>query len=539
MLLRISFLFFLFVFPVASLPAQQAWLSEVNMDFFQYGDRNDSTGEWLINEAADTTLRFLDKDLQNHTVFFSGEQHTHRGTMELKLRLMDYLYRKAGVRVMVEELPYAACWLMNRYMETNNERDFSRVAKLTSHMSKEYLALLSLYHYNKGKTGSDRIILRGTDTEYAPYYTFKVLDSLRTHHPYMPEFVKQKIDSAFEFVNHRKPIFKRLYHYWKAHPEMKTVLGAEYETGLCLLRCYDCEACYASGEKTENLLVREQMMYENYVAIINEFPGKKFYSQFGDSHVCLQPDTTWYGDKHWTSIACRLDKNADSPARGQVLSMSVLTYDFNVYNTFNTPSPVAVGIWQYASQPCVLLNLADTSCPFNHMSGLTDYIFILDFGHMQENVYNANLARNDPFALTDRVTNWYNGIYVTGNYGNYTIVGGGAEVLFRELPRPLYKLQAGIGMEFNTQRKAHTFNVFATTNNLTHPFYVGAGFSATTDYHETAFFLRPEIGLQQRVLQLGYAYNFAFDQRRQSEIYEKVNLHMLFIRLTIPVWQEW
>lgn len=538
MLLRISFFFFLFVFPVASLPAQQAWLSEVNLDFIQINSRDDSTGEWYVNEQLDTTLRFLDKDLQNHTVFFSGEQHTHRGTMELKLRLMDYLYRRAGVRVMVEELPYAACWLLNRYMETNNERDFSRVAKLTSHTAKEFIALLSVYHYNKGKTGSDRIILRGTDTEYAPYYTFKVLDSIRTHHPDIPEFVKQKIDSASEFVNNRKPIFRRLFHYWKTHPEMKTLLGTEYETGLCLLRCYDCDACFEKGEKTENLLVREQMMYENYLAILNEFPGKKFYSQFGDSHVCLQPDTTWYGDKNWTSIACRLDKNAGSPVRGQVLSMSVLTYDFNVYNTFNTPTPLAVGIWDYASPPCVLLNIADTACRFHKMYGLTDYIFILDFRQKEERIYNNN-SNNNPFWLMDRTTGRYNCIYFTGSYGNYTVAGGGAEIMLRRLRFDQYRLQAGLGMEFNMQRKAHTYNMFATTNTFISPFYVGMGVSATTDYRETALFLRPEIGLQQRILQIGYAYNYAFDQHRQREIFNKVNTHMLFVRLTIPVWQEW
>lgn len=539
MLLRISFFFFLFVFPAASLPAQQAWLSEVDMDFLQINSRDDSTGQWYVNESLDTTLRFLDKDLQNHTVFFSGEQHTHRGTMELKLRLMDYLYRKAGVRVMVEELPYAACWLLNRYMETNNERDFSRVAKLTSHTAKEFIALLSVYHYNKGKTGSDRIILRGTDTEYAPYYTFKVLDSIRTHHPNIPEFVKQKIDSASEFVNNRKPIFRRLFHYWKSHPEMKTLLGAEYETGLCLLRCYDCDACFEKGEKTENLLVREQMMYENYLAILNEFPGKKFYSQFGDSHVCLQPDTTWYGDKHWTSIACRLDKNNDSPVRGQVLSMSVLTYDFNVYNTFNTPTPLAVGIWDYASPPCVLLNIADTACRFHKMYGLTDYIFILDFGQKEEQIYNHRGINTDPFWLMYRTTNRINGVYLTGNYGNYTVAGGGVEFMLRRLTYNHYRLQAGLGFEFNTQRKAYTLHAYATTNEWIELLYVGLGAAVTTDYRESAVFLRPEVGIQRRVLQMGYAYNYAFDQQQQREIFNKVNTHMLFVRLTIPVWQEW
>lgn len=539
MLLRVSLLIFLFVFPAASLPAQQAWLSEVNMDFIQYNGRDDSTGERIVIESLDTTLRFLDKDLQNHTVFFSGEQHTHRGTMELKLRLMDYLYRRAGVRVVVEELPYAACWLLNRYMETNNERDFSRVAKLTSHTAKEYLALLSLYHYNKGKTGNDRIVLRGTDTEYAPYYTFKVLDTLQTHHPGMSEFVKLKIDSAFEFANQRKGIFKRLFHYWKNHPEMKTMLGAEYETGLCLLRCYDCEACFEKGEKTENLLVREQMMYENYLAILNEFPGKKVYSQFGDSHVCLQPDTTWYGDKHWTSIACRLDKNADSPVRGKVLSMSVLTYDFHIYNTFNTPTPLAVGMWNYAHPPCVLINLADTSCRFHAMYGLTDYVFILNFRQQEERHYNHRGINTDPFWLMYRTSNRLNGIYVTGNYGNYTIVGGGIEIMFRRLKFDNYRLQTGLGMEFNTQRKAHTFNAFATTNQWINPFYLGLGASVTTDYKESAIFIRPEVGLQRRVLQMGYAYNYALDQRQEREIFNKVNEHMLFVRLTIPVWQDW
>jgi|GEM_PF-2279130 len=489
----------------------------------------------IAPDPADTTLRLLDKKIPGTEIFFAGEQHTHQGTMEMKLRLLFYLYHKAGVRLVVEELPYSACMLMDHYMATGDEAKFYGVAISTAHMAKELHYLMSLYRFNASKPPGERIVLRGVDREYTPYYTLRALDTLLTG-KMLPPRLALLLDSAKKARRGEKQILRRLYMEWGGDSACRAQLGSAYDRGLAMLRSYDCDACYARGERTEDLLIREEMMYENYLDVLAEYPGKKTFSQFGDSHVCLQPDTSWYNDQGWTTIACRLNRNTDSPVRGKVCSISVLFYDFNVYTDHTIPTPLLRGIWNYSETYADLLDVSDSTCPYHDVNGLVDYVLVLDFGRRQDEEYNS-LPGNDPFGLMHDSYNIYNGIYVSGGYGNFPVIEGGYLRSRRAFTAAHYKFSTGLGMEWNLLRKAHSYKGFFSASRWL--VSIGASAGYTTDYRSGAFFVRPEIGLQKNIFQLLYTPNFVRKKDTDLPIYEKMNQHMVTFRVLLPAVVVW
>lgn len=503
------------------------WLTPVGINLPKEGD------------PSDTALNIIDRGAKDKTIFISGEQHTHQGTMEMKMRLLFHLYEKSGVRLVIEELPYSSCLLMDHFMRTHNEKAFSEVVANTSHMAKESHYLLTLYHFNASHPADQQLVLRGVDREYESYYTVMALDTLFAGKT-LPGKIKAMIDSAREGNESlRKAVLRRLSGEWtKEAATLREQFGQAYGHALCMLRSYVCEACYARGEHTGDLMVREQMLYENYLDVLAEHPGKKVFSQFGDSHVCLQPDTTWYYDHHWTSIASRLDKWPDSPVRGKVCSISVVFFDFNVYNPQTIPTPLLKGIWHYVESGADLLDVGDSLCPFYAMNGLVNYVLILDFGGGKESIYNANHVKNDPYHIMNRNTNIYNGVYIAGSTGYSTILEGGYLRAYQVMSSPRYPLMLGAGMEFSVDQKLHTYKAFVSSNAL-HLLVAGACLAYSTDYRESALFIRPELGVSLGVFQLVYSYNLALLRNTDQYIYTKTNTGMVTLRILLPGVQEW
>jgi hypothetical protein len=119
-----------------------------------------------INDNNDfSSFAMLDTVLDRYTVFFTGEMHWTTGNFELRWKMLQYFYRKAGVRVLFVEAPRSFTYLLNYYIDAGDSIHYENVLQYATQGTKERIYYMNLYHFNRGKKPSERIIIRGLDRD--------------------------------------------------------------------------------------------------------------------------------------------------------------------------------------------------------------------------------------------------------------------------------------------------------------------------------------------------------------------------------------
>ena len=336
--------------------------------------------EFLTKNSQPLEVNDLDAgllDTGGKRIFLLGEAHGLAVNDQLDLALLQYLYKKAGVRVYLAEWGYAAGSLMNRYLETGDEGalDFlMRESQHTVSWTREHRAFLVKFReWNATLPESERVRVVGLDIEHQVRIAAWFLRELATGAHEAPAGIRETANAVRQLdteasteAGMRKLSEDLAAGLKKDQREYADWLGTrllEFELVVRnLRRRYEA---YADRERNFDT-IREAAMYETFLKLAPMLSGKKCYGRWGAAHVAQrQLDGR-------DPLAARLNR-PESPAAGQVLTIWPLHHDCEAlqmtgtgYRTrpFTEDFAWMKGLVEIARSPVTLFKLTGTGSPF-------------------------------------------------------------------------------------------------------------------------------------------------------------------------------
>lgn len=479
-----------------------------------------------INDNDDySTFAMLDTVLDKYNVFFTGEMHRTNGNMEVRWKMLKYLYQKAQVRVLVIEAPYSLGWLLNYYMSRNDSANYFYYSALDP-TTKGRIFYKTLYCFNQSKPANERIIIRAIDTEDFLSIACKALTLLFNERP-VPQAIQNDLE---ELTGNRKQDYAdTLLRKIQPDTAFRSLYAEGYAHIIAILKglsCKDCEPL-AKGATSTTWLNRETLMYNNYLAALREFPGSKFYGQFGKAHICLSSGSRkWFKVNNWESIASRLNNNGESPVKGKVCSIG-LDY-FYITDEFNKEDDKLLFdfMLENKKRKFVLLKLDQPNSPFEYVGRNYQYTLNINYGYKDELNYNI---KNDHYDLMENEAYTVIAIYAGYQRWKHQAIELGIANIGREMKSINYPAGMGFFFEFNPNQRLHTYRISAWGGGR----FVQAGLSPvfSTSYRSSAFFIRPEMGVRVREYSLTYGYNAKLYNRSLTGF----NTHMITLRALLSM----
>ena len=136
-------------------------------------------------------------DIDNYEVFLTGETHTMAKSDEFKKTFFSYLNKNAGVKNIIEEIGFCSGLVLNRYLETGDEKDlefFMEQLKGTMAYNKEkYEFYKWLYEYNQQLAEEDKITIYGIDIEHQPLTAIRGISTLIDTKKEVPKSLEEAI----------------------------------------------------------------------------------------------------------------------------------------------------------------------------------------------------------------------------------------------------------------------------------------------------------------------------------------------------------
>ena len=283
-------------------------------------------------------------------LFLTGEQHGIAENQLLEYAFLTYLHRDANVRVYLQELPYSAGVLLNRYLQTGDEAALETAFRGFTGTYSSSEELLELYRrvrrYNADLEEGERIRLVGFDMEHQPRTAFHVvagmIEGLEAPGEYAGLFERIRemaaqpasrsgrnepggADTGGSGIAGRtsaarmKEIASRALSAAEDEAEwFRTELAADaFDFEIIMKNVVNLfEAREAQGEREWNR-IRDRMMYENVLSIYGTLPEESsIFGQWGLNHIfqAKQFGVDW--------LAARLDSDPRSPLQGRVVSIA-------------------------------------------------------------------------------------------------------------------------------------------------------------------------------------------------------------------------
>ncbi|MEM6345195.1 MAG: hypothetical protein AAF927_14990 [Bacteroidota bacterium] len=343
-------------------------------------------------EVAGTYEGFaaIDTVLPNYRFFFTAEEHWQSINTQIQFAFLSYLHQKAGVRNFIVEGGYSYGFLLNRYLQTGNERLLDKVVNDIPVCPENQLALFKeIYAYNQTLPEEDHIQVTGIDLEHSAELAVQCLHTLlpkKTPHRKIARkidklrdlhrsdyFVEREVKSYFRSLN--KDIAKReqLYrNYWgEDFPRFQMIVENTLQGfGFDFLRLM------LFPQKWQE---REERMYKNFLVLQPYMKKGTYYAQFGALHTDIKESFRW----EFPSLAHRLNYFDSSPVDGQVLTISRYFRDMKPNYDRLGESDRLHGMMdqiekKFKNEEIVLLNLMGQETPFPRLSQTFQFIMLLD-----------------------------------------------------------------------------------------------------------------------------------------------------------------
>lgn len=229
-------------------------------------------------------------DVDNYEVFLSGETHTMAKSDEFKKTFFSYLNKNAGVKNIIEEVGFCSGLLLNKYIQTGNEKDlefYMEQLKGTMAYNKEkYEFYKWLYEYNLQLDEEDKITIYGIDIEHQQLTAIRGISTLIDTNKEVPESLEQAINYV-EKNNQNAIIYLK-----KAYEENKEECEEYFGENFIVF-----ENCIKNLYQKENESdTRDKVMMDNFSFIYSLNKDEKFFGQLGSEHIYQD-----YMDSDYTS----------------------------------------------------------------------------------------------------------------------------------------------------------------------------------------------------------------------------------------------
>ncbi|RMG67816.1 MAG: hypothetical protein D6722_12590 [Bacteroidetes bacterium] len=284
----------------------------------------------LVPES-DTSSGFalLQPVIESYRFFFTAEQHWRTINSPIQFAFLRYLHQTAGVRHLILEGGYSYGYLLNRYLETGDERLLHKVVTNLPVCPEDQMAMFeALYAYNQSLPEADRIQVTGIDLEHAPELALQALHTmLPAGDP--PASIARRMQQLRDL--HQSPyydrrqvkrFFKRLQRDLdRQEAAYRTYWGTDYEL-VQLIAINVLEGMEFGIIRAmifpEKWPEREARMYQNFLTLAPRLKPGNYFAQFGALHTDIEKSFKWT----FPSLAHRLNFFPESPVAGQVLTVS-------------------------------------------------------------------------------------------------------------------------------------------------------------------------------------------------------------------------
>lgn len=314
-------------------------------------------------------LDLLKSSLQENDVFLTGETHALVVNKKLQLQFIKYLNKEAGVRNILLENSYGFGEMINNYLDTGEEEILVKLYELCLSpvvvLNNEELSFWrNVYSYNKKLDKNKKLNFVGIDLENNVFVTIAYLISM-LHDGDIPKKIKDNILSlrkleelaeknkkwqeknGFEnmldgnIVTEIDEVLRNLDKDMEIYNNIyKLYLGENYfsfnysvKNRIRTIEFYDTNN--QRQDKDEQYIERDQIIYDNFIALYNNLPKGKYYGQFGSAHI-FQKSFVYHsklvGSTYYSSIGEILN-NPNSPVKNKVISIKYFYVDSVGYDS--------------------------------------------------------------------------------------------------------------------------------------------------------------------------------------------------------------
>lgn len=309
----------------------------------------------IENNDNYSSFSMLDSVVNNHTVFFTGENHNFRtSNYKLQLKMLKYLYQKTGVRHLFLEFGVSRGWLVNSYIQTGDTSIF----KILEDYSYDEYALLykGLMEFNKTLPEDKKIMVHGIDIERSYSTPIKAMSMILPDKKAPASILLNietlkalagKVDDEHNAITDEneegKLIYSGDYRNTERYNTDNTLelIIADYDSLKSIYQTYLGDNAplfdeimdgvkaefkrneYLNSAAMQAFVYREQFMYEHLLALVKKYPGDKFYGQFGRCHTPVNSQDKWCDFYFFNSLATRLNTSEEDVLKNKVMSIGI------------------------------------------------------------------------------------------------------------------------------------------------------------------------------------------------------------------------
>jgi len=292
----------------------------------------------------------LDSAARHSRFFLSGEDHRFmQFNSRMELKFMQYLHR-FGVRHMIMELGYARGYVLQQYLNTGDSV-WRSILKATT--GKKYMKMYqAMRDWNRSLPDSAKITVSGIDVErftdipvllieqFLPdsgipsdllipveaikglaRYTYAINSDDEEGNEGKDEEDAWDYEDRGDF-NEYRTISNFVKDYDSLRSKFKTWLGKDFgrvDTLVNSLRQYMKWDDYEYT--TYQYVYREKTMFDNMMALVQQYPTGRFFGQFGRCHAgntVQNGECNWY---NYVSIAHKMEQMGGGYFKGRIATI--------------------------------------------------------------------------------------------------------------------------------------------------------------------------------------------------------------------------
>lgn len=258
--------------------------------------------------------KFDSINIDNYKVFLTGETHTMAKSSEFKKTFFSYLNKNAGVKNIIEETGFCSGLLLNRYLQTGNEKDLefymNQLKGTLSYNEENYEFYKWLYDYNLHLDEDDKITIYGIDMEHQPLTAVKGISTLIDTKKEIP----QSLERAIGYVKKNDP--NALSYLKLAYDKNKEDCEEYFGNNFIIF-----ENCIKNAYREESESdMRDKIMMDNFSFIYSLNKNEKFFGQLGYEHIYQDYIDSDYMSSDEVRFGILLNSN-NSPVKKEVYSL--------------------------------------------------------------------------------------------------------------------------------------------------------------------------------------------------------------------------
>lgn len=343
----------------------------------------------LEGDSLHLSFSMLDSAVGGYQFFFTAEEHWKTINTRIQFAFLQYLHQRAGVRNLIIEGGYSYGFLINRYLETGDQRLLRKALNNVPVCPDDLMDMfVQLRAYNLRFPEAERIQVTGIDLEHAPELALQCLYALRPDGQEVPGAIAPVIAQIQKLHESRyydkravRTFFRRLQGSMAARPEQHSRYWQDQYARARLITDNAVQGfefgLFKAMIQQEAWEEREKRLFSNFVRLAPYMKPGKYYAQFGALHTDIERSFRW----DFPTLAHRLNFFDTSPVAGRVLTISRYLDQADGYRKTGEYDALQQLIGQVSDRypgNVVLFPLRGPGSPFEKLSRNFQYMLWID-----------------------------------------------------------------------------------------------------------------------------------------------------------------